>query len=69
MTLDTELTDSDGIPAPRITYRIAENTQRLMDFHVERMREAHEAAGATQTVVLPLLDDQPGHLTRNRADG
>ena len=62
VTLDTELTDSDGIAAPRITYRIAENTQRLMDFHVERMREAHEAAGATQTVVLPLLDDQPGHL-------
>ena len=62
VTLDTKLTDSDGIAAPRITYRIAENTQRLMDFHVERMREAHEAAGATQTVVLPLLDDQPGHL-------
>ena len=26
VTLDGALTDSDGIPAPRITYRIAENT-------------------------------------------
>jgi choline dehydrogenase-like flavoprotein len=62
VTLDGALSDSDGIPAPRITYRIAENTQRLIDFHLERMREAHEAAGAVRTVDLPLLDDQPGHL-------
>ena len=62
VTLDEALTDSDGIPAPRITYRIAENTRRLIDFHLERMREAHEAAGAVRTVDLPLLDDQPGHL-------
>ncbi len=62
VTLDTALTDTDGIPAPRITYRIPENTRRLMDFHMDRMTEAHEAAGALQTIPLPLLDDQPGHL-------
>jgi hypothetical protein len=31
MRLDPVLKDSDGIPAPRIDYRIGENTARMME--------------------------------------
>ena len=46
--LDPELTDSDGIPAAKINYTIGENNQRMLDFHVARAVEAHEAAGAAE---------------------
>ncbi|MGV9847420.1 GMC family oxidoreductase [Streptomyces sp. NPDC003442] len=62
VTLDGELTDSDGIPAPRINYRVSENTRRLMRFNLDRIHEAHEAAGALKTVETELWSDQPGHL-------
>jgi len=32
VALDDALTDSSGIPAPRIDYRISSNTRRLMSF-------------------------------------
>ena len=34
--LDPALTDSDGIPAPKLLYTSSENTSKLIDFHVER---------------------------------
>jgi choline dehydrogenase-like flavoprotein len=46
VTLDPELTDSDGLPAAKIDYLTSENTRRLVDFNLDRTLEAHEAAGA-----------------------
>ncbi len=62
VTLDPELADSDGIPAPKVRYRISDNSRRQLAFLVDRMDEAHRAAGAVRTVRLPLAADQPGHL-------
>ncbi|WP_431230867.1 GMC family oxidoreductase [Paenarthrobacter nicotinovorans] len=62
VTLDPELTDSHGIPAPKIEYRISENSHKQLAFLADRMEEAHDAAGAVRTVTLPLALDQPGHL-------
>ena len=62
VTLDRVLRDGDGIPAPRITYTVAENSWRLLDWHLDRLREAHEAAGARATYRLRICNDQPGHL-------
>ncbi|HCB02690.1 MAG TPA: GMC family oxidoreductase [Nocardioides sp.] len=62
VTLDPELVDSDGIPAPRIRYRMSDNSRKQLAFLVDRMDEAHRAAGAVRTVRLPLATDQPGHL-------
>jgi len=50
--LSPTLSDDDGIPAPRIVYRMADNTRRLIAWHLDRARESLEAAGATQTEVL-----------------
>ena len=47
VTLDPTLTDSSGIPAPKITYRLGENSRRMLDHGVARAVEALQAAGAT----------------------
>ena len=62
VTIDPDLTDSDGIPAPRIHYRVSQNSRRQLTFLADRMQEAHEASGAVSTVRLALAPDQPGHL-------
>jgi choline dehydrogenase-like flavoprotein len=62
VTLDDTLVDADGIPAPRVTYTISENTRKLLAFSIARATEAHEAAGATATFATDLWPDQPGHL-------
>jgi choline dehydrogenase-like flavoprotein len=51
VTLDPELTDSDGLPAPVVTYRMSDNTRRNAEFSLARIVEAHEAAGAAKIVV------------------
>jgi choline dehydrogenase-like flavoprotein len=60
--LDPELKDSSGIPAPRIIYRMSENSHRLLEFHLARARESLEAAGAYETVVAPLIRETGWHL-------
>lgn len=62
VTLDPDLKDSDGIPAPRIEYRISKNTQRNLDFTLDRMAEMHEAAGAAHVLRQPLWKEAPGHI-------
>jgi choline dehydrogenase-like flavoprotein len=49
VTLDPELTDSNGIPAPRIQYTLSENSRRMLAHGHERAKEALEAAGAVDT--------------------
>jgi choline dehydrogenase-like flavoprotein len=51
VTLDPNLTDSDGIPAPKIAFRIDEDMRANLDFQLARAKEAHEAAGAIDTIV------------------
>ena len=60
--LDPELTDSDGIPAAKVVYRLSENSRRMLDFHQARARESLEAAGAYATVVAPLIRATGWHL-------
>lgn len=62
ITLDSDLTDSDGIPAPKVHYRISENSRKSMAFMLDRMVEMHEAAGAAHVFRHPLWREQPGHL-------
>jgi choline dehydrogenase-like flavoprotein len=61
VTLDPKLTDSDGLPAPKIAYRTSENTRRMLEFNLDRALEAHAAAGATKSWVVG-RDLSPGHL-------
>jgi choline dehydrogenase-like flavoprotein len=51
VALDPELTDGDGVAAPRVHYRIDDDARANLAWQLERAREAHEAAGAVETVV------------------
>ena len=46
VTLDPDLTDSDGIPAPKISYRLSENTRKMLRHGEARATEILHAAGA-----------------------
>ena len=62
VVLDPELKDGDGIPAPKIIYRMSDNSYRLLRFHQERARESLLAAGAYETTVAPLIRETGWHL-------
>ena len=62
VVLDPVLKDSDGIPAPRLLYRMSENSKRLLQFHLVRARESLEAAGARHVVTAPLIRETGWHL-------
>ena len=46
VTLDPVLTDSDGIPAPKITYAVDDNTKKMIAHGEAHAGEALLAAGA-----------------------
>ena len=56
VTLDPDMTDSDGIPAPKITYRLGENTRAMLRHGEARACELLLAAGAKK--VLGKSDDK-----------
>jgi len=60
--LDDSLTDSHGIPAPKIIYRRDANNIAMLDWHLARITEALEASGALIVYTHPIMADQPGHL-------
>jgi choline dehydrogenase-like flavoprotein len=62
VTLDDALTDSDGLPAPKIRYRISDGTRRNLAFNTERAREAHLQAGAIRTDTVEWFPDCGWHL-------
>ena len=62
VTLDDTLKDADGIPAPKITYRVGENTQKMLDHSVALGIEILEAAGAKNITVQSPLAYAGWHL-------
>jgi choline dehydrogenase-like flavoprotein len=60
VTLDGSSTDSSGLPGVKLNYRRSENANKMIDFMDARMVEAHEAAGATRTLIAPVTES--GHL-------
>jgi choline dehydrogenase-like flavoprotein len=62
VTLDPQLTDSHGIPAPKVTYTLSDNSRKMLAHAVERGKEALTAAGAIETWADPLLRTAGWHL-------
>ena len=62
VTLHPELTDSDGLPAPKIRYRLSEASRANMSFQLDRAREAHLAAGAVGTFDTDWMPSCGWHL-------
>jgi choline dehydrogenase-like flavoprotein len=62
VTLDPQRVDGNGIPAPKIRYRLSENSQRMLEHSVARGREVLQAAGATDTQAEAPLPPAGWHL-------
>ncbi len=62
VTLDPELTDAHGIPAPRIEYRLSENSRRMLEHSMARGAEIMRAAGATDVYTEAPLPHAGWHL-------
>jgi choline dehydrogenase-like flavoprotein len=63
VTLDRDVTDSDGLPAAHIEFNVSENDRRLCEFGVERITDVANALGARETNHTGVLSPPPGwHL-------
>jgi len=62
VVLDPALKDAHGIPAPKLIYRMSENSRRLLQFHLARAKESLEAARAYEVVVAPLIRETGWHI-------
>ena len=62
VTLDPELKDSDGVPAPKVTYTISENSGAMLDFSIARATEVLEAAGANDIISQKPIPEGGWHL-------
>lgn len=62
VTLDPERVDDDGIPAPKIQYRLSDNSRSMLDHAVARAEELLQASGAKETFVEAPLKPAGWHL-------
>ena len=62
VTLDPNLTDSHGIPAPKIDYTLSENSRRMLEFSVQRATEVLKAAGAVDVITEAPIAGGGWHL-------
>lgn len=62
ITLDPALSDSDGIPAPKMHYVVGDNSRRILDYAIARCQEALTEAGAVELFTAPLVADAGFHL-------
>ncbi len=60
--LSPDLIDGDGVPAPKMIYRLSENSRRNLDFAMDRAEEVLRAAGAVTIVRDPLKVEAGFHL-------
>jgi choline dehydrogenase-like flavoprotein len=62
VTLDPDLTDAHGIPAPRVDYTLSENSRRMLAFAVDRATAVLKAAGAVEVFSESPLVNGGWHL-------
>jgi choline dehydrogenase-like flavoprotein len=62
VTLDPQLVDGNGIPAPKVRYRLSENSRRMLAHGAARAEEVLRAAGALRAVAEAPLPMAGWHL-------
>jgi choline dehydrogenase-like flavoprotein len=67
--LHPSLVDGDGLPAPRMIYRVGANSRAILDAGMARARELLREAGAIELFDTPLLRDAGFHLMGTCAMG
>jgi len=62
VTLHPTLSDGDGLPAPRMAYRVGREARAALDHGMDRAEEALREAGAVEVLRTPLVADAGFHL-------
>lgn len=62
VTLSDSAVDSDGLPAPKITYENSENSRRMISFHVGKAEQYLREMGAYETISTPNIVGAGWHL-------
>ena len=62
VTLDDNLVDSNGIPAPKITYRLSENSRKMLAHGLKMGEMVLEAAGASKNYAFGPVRNTGWHL-------
>ena len=62
VALDPDLTDTDGIPAPRVSYRVDDNATAMIEHGIARASEVLATAGARRILPQPLVGGAGFHL-------
>lgn len=62
VTLDTSRPDRFGIPAPRVVYRLGDNSRKLLAHGVQSARKVMEAAGASRIMESAFSENTGWHL-------
>lgn len=62
VTLDPDLKDDDGIPAPKVSYRYDDGMHKLQKFMQEKAVISMREAGAYETLLAPPLRETGWHI-------
>jgi choline dehydrogenase-like flavoprotein len=62
VTLDSTLRDAHGIPAPKIEYRLSDNSRRMLEFSIARATDVLRAAGAHDVLAEAPITQGGWHL-------
>ena len=62
VTLDPDLADAHGIPAPKVYYRLSENSKKILAHGLARGKEAMAAAGSLKDVAFGPVRHTGWHL-------
>lgn len=60
--LDSNVCDSNGIPAPKIKYRLSDNSKKMLSFGINRGKEAFKVSGATSVSGFGPIRNSGWHL-------
>jgi choline dehydrogenase-like flavoprotein len=62
VTLDPNMVDSNGIPAPKITYKLSDNSKKMLVHGLERGKELMTAAGSSKNLAFGPVRKAGWHL-------
>jgi len=62
VTLDPDLTDSSGIPAPKVSFRVDDTSRAMIEHGIARATEVMREAGATKVLAQRLVASAGFHL-------
>ncbi len=60
--LHEEITDSNGIPCPKIHYKLGENTKKMMAFGLKKGKDVMKASGASEIYTFGPVRNTGWHL-------